>query len=1160
MAGRVVQTVAPGNCQSQPGSPPNETPIAAPSLINLAFATPDLLQTRGPPPMTTITRESPVMTVIQVTRDLRTDGQLNPGVQKPILVTVSGLPGMVASSKPQTLQGGATAMEGCVQLAPLSLAPDADGSGPTLGSTPSVSSTTQAVLVGKPGGGLAVIPGGTQGATFGTLLAGVLTSAPSGQPPLLTVSSVATPIPVVLPSSVTVAPLPAHSGATATASVAAPTLMATSVAKSVPVSLPGSVPCSIPGSIQGSIPGSMPCSMPCSMPVTMSGSTLVSVSASMPVSMSSSMPSSVSTSMPISIAASVPAPITVSVPTSVPTSVQASVASCVPTSAPVSIAATVLTAVPASVTAPVTAMASIPAAATTTVPTSLTAAAPIIVSTIPLTPSVPAAPSTPIATPMPATAAEGSAQEQPEFDPIQAMEWKDGIATLPGSSLKFRLTEFGTLEVVTTDDVASESSKPPDPPDSPLKAFVVPQYSVQQSEHVNHKGIVRSTDEAAKPGAVATAAVTPASAQMRKTPPEVIICCQFCGCHGLRSEFVRDGLFCSQLCYVNFASRERIKRKEEHLKQRKRKASPNGEDSDDEEPRDSRPSLPVPQREPFSWNEYLERLGAQAAPSRLFREHQVAPTVANGFRVGMKLEAVDPAHPSMFCVVTVAQVVGFRLRLHLDGYADVYDFWVNADCPDMYPAGWCERTHRKLHPPKGYTAEQFNWANYLRASRSQAAPRQLFANRIATQPGAPLKGGMKLEAADPSTGVACVATLTDITDTGRFLVTPDGRDKSGSFWADAGSPLLRPPNWSREHGETLMTPTTGWKGPFSWERYLSDHRAQGVPARALRPRAGPQGFQVGHRFEAVDPRDRQFVRVASVAALRPRGLLVHLDGWPPERDFFLDVDSPDMHPAGWCTRTGHPLEPPGALAPLPPGAPPFSPECPTPGCHGFGHVKGFASHHSAYGCPFSAANRELPDRLNIPSSVPQETKDGLRRCPTPGCNGSGHLKEKYTVHHNASGCPLATAHVGDDSSQDSPSAAPTQPRGRGRPRKIRTPDVVPNAGRLKNQELPQTVHQSVFGATRSEERPLGLEQHWPQLDLVPGSLVSDWSLSQVAHFVSSLPGCQGLAAIFKEQEIDGEAFLLLSQTDLVRNLRLKLGPALKVHSCILRFRSSLAPS
>lgn len=44
------------------------------------------------------------------------------------------------------------------------------------------------------------------------------------------------------------------------------------------------------------------------------------------------------------------------------------------------------------------------------------------------------------------------------------------------------------------------------------------------------------------------------------------------------------------------------------------------------------------------------------------------------------------------------------------------------------------------------------------------------------------------------------------------------------------------------------------------------------------------------------------------------------------------------------------------------------------------------------------------------------------------------------------------------------------------------------------------------------------------------------------------------------KEIDGEAFLQLSQTDLGRNLRLKLGPARTVHSCIPHFCSSLAPS
>lgn len=94
----------------------------------------------------------------------------------------------------------------------------------------------------------------------------------------------------------------------------------------------------------------------------------------------------------------------------------------------------------------------------------------------------------------------------------------------------------------------------------------------------------------------------------------------------------------------------------------------------------------------------------------------------------MKLEGIDPMHPSMFCVVTVAevklshshshtysclnvvlwlfclcQVIGCRLRLHIDGYSECYDFWVNADSPDIRPAGWCKAHNHKLHPPKGRT-------------------------------------------------------------------------------------------------------------------------------------------------------------------------------------------------------------------------------------------------------------------------------------------------------------------------------------------------------------------------------------------------------------------------------------------------------------------------
>jgi hypothetical protein len=40
------------------------------------------------------------------------------------------------------------------------------------------------------------------------------------------------------------------------------------------------------------------------------------------------------------------------------------------------------------------------------------------------------------------------------------------------------------------------------------------------------------------------------------------------------------------------------------------------------------------------------------------------------------------------------------------------------------------------------------------------------------------------------------------------------------------------------------------------------------------------------------------------------------------------------------------------------------------------------------------------------------------------------------------------------------------------------------------------------------------------------------------------------------QQIDGKAFLLLTQADIVKVMRIKLGPALKIYNSILMFRNS----
>lgn len=129
----------------------------------------------------------------------------------------------------------------------------------------------------------------------------------------------------------------------------------------------------------------------------------------------------------------------------------------------------------------------------------------------------------------------------------------------------------------------------------------------------------------------------------------------------------------------------------------------------------------------FSWAKYLSHINGKAAPVKLFKDP--FPYTKNGFKVGMKLEGIDPQRPSNYCVLTVAEVLGYRIRLHFDGYLDRHDFWQNADSLNIFPVGWCDKNNHKLHPPKGYTFSSFNWTSYLKTCKAQAAPRPLFLNR-----------------------------------------------------------------------------------------------------------------------------------------------------------------------------------------------------------------------------------------------------------------------------------------------------------------------------------------------------------------------------------------------------------------------------------------------
>lgn len=58
--------------------------------------------------------------------------------------------------------------------------------------------------------------------------------------------------------------------------------------------------------------------------------------------------------------------------------------------------------------------------------------------------------------------------------------------------------------------------------------------------------------------------------------------------------------------------------------------------------------------------------------------------------------------------------------------------------------------------------------------------------------------------------------------------------------------------------------------------------------------------------------------------------------------------------------------------------------------------------------------------------------------------------------------------------------------------------------------------------------------------------ICSWSVDEVAEFIRKLPGCQDYVEDFVQQEIDGQALLLLKENHLVNAMGMKLGPALKI--------------
>lgn len=124
------------------------------------------------------------------------------------------------------------------------------------------------------------------------------------------------------------------------------------------------------------------------------------------------------------------------------------------------------------------------------------------------------------------------------------------------------------------------------------------------------------------------------------------------------------------------------------------------------------------------------------------------------------------------------------------------------------------------------------------------------------------------------------------------------------------SPCIFPAGFCEKH-EIVLTPPKGYdSSDFTWEKYLRNTRSVAAYDSLFHRDAINLGFCTGMKIECADLMDPRLVCVATIAKTVGRLLKIHFDGWEDEYDQWLDSQSPDMYPVGWCVLVGHKLEGP----------------------------------------------------------------------------------------------------------------------------------------------------------------------------------------------------------------------------------------------------------
>ncbi|XP_017727975.1 PREDICTED: scm-like with four MBT domains protein 2 isoform X2 [Rhinopithecus bieti] len=609
------------------------------------------------------------------------------------------------------------------------------------------------------------------------------------------------------------------------------------------------------------------------------------------------------------------------------------------------------------------------------------------------------------------------------------------------------------------------------------------------------------------------------------------------------------------------------------------------------------------------WTEFLIRdlTGSRTAPANLL-EGDHADLRSHFFTVGMKLETVNMSEPFYISPASVTKVFNnhfFQVTIDdLRPEPSKLSVLCHADSLGILPVQWCLKNGVSLTPPKGFSGQDFDWADYHKQHGAQEAPPFCFRNTSFSRG---FTKNMKLEAVNPrNPGELCVASVVSVkgrlmwlhleglqTPIPEVIVDVESMDIFPVGWCEANSyPLTTPHKTVSQkkrkiavvQPEKQLPPTVPVKkiphdlclfphldttgtvnGKYCCPQLFINHRCFSGPyLNKGRIAELPQSVGPGKCVLVL----KEVLSMIINAAYKPGRVLRELQlvedpHWNFQEETLkakyrgktyravVKIVRTSDQVANFCRRVCAKLECcPNLFSPVL-----VSENCPencsihtkTKYTYYYGKRKKISKPPIGESNPDSGHPKPARRRKRRKSIFVQKKRRSSAVDFTAG-SGEESEEEDAEAMDDDTASEETGSELRDDQTDTSSAEVPSaRPRRAVTLRSSSEPARRPPAERTRRGRRAPAVSSAEEGEKCPPAKPEGTEDTKQEEEerLVLESNPLEWTVTDVVRFIK-LTDCAPLAKIFQEQDIDGQALLLLTLPTVQECMELKLGPAIKL--------------